>query len=539
MKRIYEIIPGALAWATILTPFFLAYFEPITLAYFVICFDLYWLYKAIIMAGHLISGYLYYKRDIKIDWIERLKQIENYTQYKATLAEKLKQEKFFFERIKLKEELEVLERIKKDDLKNWKNIYQAVLLPNYKEELETSRLSISSYKKTTWPKERLIIVMATEEREGKEGLKRAKILEQEFKNDFGGFIITRHPDNLPIEIKAKGANLTWAFLKLKDYLDKKGIDSEDVFVSAFDGDTRVHPQYFSCLAYKYIINPERTKRSYQPIPLYSNNIWHVSPLARIIAFSSSFWQLIESTRPYRMINFSSQAMSMRTLEEINFWDKTVISEDSRQYYRAYFHFRGDHQVVPIFTPVYMDATAGRNLWETLKAQYRQKRRWAFGSEHFPYLCLELPKHKEISFWSRFVQLGRAFEAHYSWATASLLIAFSGWLPFALNPWFKSTALAYNLPRLARYLLGLTWIGILVSTYVSIRLLPERPASANWFKKLTMYIQWVLVPISAIFFGSIPAIDAQTKLMLGKKMKFETTKKIPIIDEKSEILNPKS
>lgn len=529
MKRIYEIIPGASAWITVLTPFFLAYFKPIALAYFVILFDLYWLYKAIIMAVHLISGYFHYKRDIKIDWIKRLKEVEDFGEYQKKLLKKLQKEKSLFERIKTSEELENLASVGVEGVKSWKELYHVILLPNYKEEVETSRLSILSYKNANWPKKKLIVVLATEEREGKEGRRKAEVLDNEFKNDFKAFLITRHPDNLPGEIKAKGANINWAAIKLKSYLAKNKIDSENVLVSAFDGDTRVHPQYFACLTYKYITNPNRTRRTYQPIPLYSNNIWHVPALARIVAFSSTFWQLIESTRPYRMVNFSSQAMSMKTLEEIDFWDKTVVSEDSRQYYRAYFRYAGDHRVIPIFTPVYMDATAGKTLFQTLKAQYRQKRRWAWGSEHFSYLCQKLPKHKEIPLLSRLIQLWRAFEGHYSWATASLLIAFSGWLPFALNPLFKSTVLAYNLPRLARYLLGLTWIGIFVSTYVSLKLLPQRPVSAGIYKKLSMYVQWALVPISAIFFGSIPALDAQTKLMLGKKMKFETTKKIPIAE----------
>lgn len=530
MERIYEIIPGVCSWLTVLIPFFMAYFKPTTLAYFVICYDLYWLYKAILMGGHLISGYIHLKRDTAIDWGGRLKKLANLKVYKEEIKNRLKLEKKLFERWKLKEELENIESIEniKDDLPSWKEIYQAVILPTYKEDIEILRASIKSYVRAVWPKERLIIVLATEERDKERARKYAKILLSEFGNSFYKFLVTEHPDNLKGEIKAKGANVTWAAKALKKFLDKEKIKYENVIVSAFDADTRVHPQYFNCLAYKYIINPSRTKRSYQPIPLYANNVWYVPALTRIVAFSTSFWQLIEATRPYRMINFSSQAMSMKTLVDIDFWDKTIISEDSRQFYRAYFHYHGDHQVVPLFTPVYMDAVVGDGFWDTLKRQYRQKRRWAWGIEHFPYLCKELPKHKEIPFWSRFLLFWRLFEGHYSWATASLLIAFAGWLPFALNPVFRTTVLAYNLPRVARYLLGFTWIGILISTCVSIGLLPRRPYYISFWQRISMYIQWLLVPISAIFFGSIPALDAQTRLMLGRYIKkFETTKKIPI------------
>jgi cellulose synthase/poly-beta-1,6-N-acetylglucosamine synthase-like glycosyltransferase len=526
MKRLYEIIPGFFCWTTLILPFFLGFFKPAFLAYFVICFDLYWLYKAILMAGHLILGYLYFKRDINIDWFKRLNDLNNFDKYIQNLKKEIRKSRGIL-RKKLEEELQEVMFIKKQEkhLKNWEDLYQAVIFPSYKEEIETLRKSISFCQKANWPKDKMIIVLAIEQREGEAGRQKAKILFKEFRKSFFKFLVTEHPANLPGEFKAKGANATWAAKQLQKFLDDQKISYENVIVSTFDADTCPHQQYFACLAYKYITTPNRIRRSYQPIPLYSNNIWQVPIFSRLVSFSSSFWQLIEATRPYRMINFSSQAMSMKTLVEIDFWDKTIISEDSRQFYRAYFTYHGDHRVIPIFTPVYMDAVLGRNFWETLKEQYLQKRRWAYGVEHFPYLCQELPKHQEISFFSKFLLLFRLFEGHYSWATASLLLAFVGWLPFALNPFFRSTVLAYNLPSLGRLLLSLTWIGLFISTYISIGLLPEKPKEYGFWKTAGIYFQWALVPITAIFFGSIPAVDAQTRLMLGKYLSFRVTKKI--------------
>jgi hypothetical protein len=98
------------------------------------------------------------------------------------------------------------------------------------------------------------------------------------------------------------------------------------------------------------------------------------------------------------------------------------------------------------------------------------------------------------------------------------------LPFALNPAFRSTVLAYNLPRIASFLLWLTWFGILISTYISLGLLPPKPKKLPWWVRVGVYFQWVLTPIAAIFFGSIPAVDAQTRMMLGQRLGFRVTKK---------------
>jgi hypothetical protein len=187
-------------------------------------------------------------------------------------------------------------------------------------------------------------------------------------------------------------------------------------------------------------------------------------------------------------------------------------------------------VIPIFTPVYMDAVLVPGLWRTLVNQYKQKRRWAWGIEHFPYLVNQCLKNKEISLWERLVLIFRLLEGHISWAAASLLIALAGWIPLVLNPHFRSTVLAFNLPIMARNLLGLTWIGIIISTAISYLLLPPRPAKYSYWKTISMLIQWILVPISAIFFGSIPAIDAQTRLMLGKYLGFWVTEKTVVEKE---------
>jgi hypothetical protein len=526
-ERVLEIIPGFLTWAIILFPIIASIFSPILVAAFIIIFDFYWLVKAFVMGVYLISGYHHMRRDAEIDWLDRCRRIsENYKEYLIYLQKEAAMT-WGWRRRKIKEDINEAEiwLDREEKPKNWDNVYHVVMLPFYKESFETMRASVRACAETNYPLKKMIVMLGVEKRAGQDAINIAERIKKEYQDIFYQFFISLHPDDIVGEMKGKGSNANWMTTKvLKPFVDQAKIPYEDIFISIFDGDTRPSKNYFACVTYKYIVDPNRIRRGYQPIPLYSNNIWHVPAINRLVAFGSSFWQMIESTRPYRMVNFSSQALSLQTLSDIGYWDVTIVSEDSRHYYRAIFAYGGDYRVVPIFTPVYMDAVLADNLWSTLKNQYLQKQRWAWGIEHFPYFVKEAIRDRQVPFLQKIEIIFRLLEGHISWSTASLLIATAVWFPYLLNPAFSQSVLGSNMPVFARSLLMITWIGIVISMTISLLLLPKRPKNYPRWKSIFMLIQWVLIPISAVFFGSIPAIDAQTRLMIGKPLGFRVTEK---------------
>jgi len=234
--------------------------------------------------------------------------------------------------------------------------------------------------------------------------------------------------------------------------------------------------------------------------------------------------MIEASRPWRLVNFSTHCYSLKMLREMNYWAVDVVNEDSRQFWRAYFAFEGDHKAVPIDLPIYLDAVLAENFWMTMKNQYLQKRRWAYGVEHLPYIVTESIKHKEIPFWDKFTKTWRLIEGSYSWATVSIYIMFVGWLPFVASPDYRSTVLAYNFPEFSRVILGMAWIGLLTSIFISLSFLPPKPKWIKGTRYLVHVMDWIVFPFSAIFYGSIPALEAQTRLMFGKYLTFWVTPK---------------
>ncbi|MFH1392487.1 MAG: glycosyltransferase family 2 protein [bacterium] len=477
--RLFEILPGFLSWGTLIGVVALSYFWPFGIAIFIIVFDLYWLSKIGYLSIHLIVSYFKLKKFLKINWSKKCHQ----------------------------------------------DLYHLIILPFYKEDLKVLRSTFDALIKSTYSLNKFIIILASEKRAGQEAFKRAKIIKKIYKNNFFKFLITRHPDNIPDELAGKGSNESWAGKQAKKLIDKLKLDYSKIICSVFDIDTCVHPQYFSCLTYHFQKQKDPHNCSYQPIAMYHNNLWDSPALMRVIATSNSFWQMMQQERPEKLCTFSSHSMSFKTVVDIGFWQENIVSEDSRIFFQCLFHFKGRYRVVPMFIPVYMDTVLCSSYWQSIKNQYKQQRRWGWGCENIAWVLYHSLKIKKMSLFIKLRHCFEQVEGFHSWATASLIIFALGWLPIALGGGnFNQTVLAFNLPKLTSQIMTLSMAGMVAAATISMLLLPKRPDKCKRHKFIFMLLQWLLLPITVTVFGSIPALEAQTRLMLGKYMGFFVTPK---------------
>lgn len=480
MRRFFEILPGALAWLTLILMVVFSRMLPAVVSVFIIIFDLYWLLKTIYLSLHLRSTFRAMNENLKVAWFEKLRASQ------GALP--------------------------------WEDIIHLVILPVFDEPYAVVRESFETLYKTKYPKEKLIVVLAIEERAGITALQMARRIETEFENKFFRFFITVHPEGLPGEIPGKGSNESWAVQKVKEgCLDPLGIPYENILVSAFDVDTQVYPEYFGRLTYVFLNASNRLHAIYQPIPLFTNNIYHAPALARVTAFSASFWQMMQQSRSERLTTFSSQSIPFPALLDIGFWHKDIVSEDSRIFWQCYLRYHGDFRVEPLFYPVAMDAIVGLTLWQSLKNLYRQQRRWGWGVENIPYVFDGFRRDSQISRRQKWYWRLNIVDGFHSWATNSLMIFALGWLPVVLGGRaFNYTLLSYNLPKITRFIISLSMVGIASSAILSLLLLSPKP---EWFRvrHYFLYIlQWLLLPITLIVFGAFPALEAQTRLAFGGK-----------------------
>lgn len=494
--RALEALPGFLAWTTIILIIALSFVLPFWISVFIIIFDIYWLIKTVYLSLHLRISYNRLKENMKIDWLAKLSKLPP-TEY--TLP----------------------------SIKSWHDVQHLIFLPLYKEDSALVSTTLDSLLRSNYPKEKMIIVLCWEERGGDQTEATVREMERVYADKFYRFLPVMHPTNLTDEIPGKGSNAAYAAKLIKAQLiDPSGINYSHILVSNFDIDTVVFPEYFGALTYTFLTTPNPLRASYQPVPLYINNIWEAPSFARVVAFSATFWHTIKQEKHETATTFSSHSMPWQALVDVGFWQKNMVSEDSRIFWQCFLRYDGDYRVTPMYYPVSMDANVAYTTWQTFKNIYKQQRRWAYGAENIPYFLFGFLKNKALPKSKKWHYGFMVIEGNHSWATNALIIFLLGWLPvMAGGVEFNKTVLSLNLPYITRTIMTLSMIGLISTAILSIILLPPRPPKFGKFKYLWMILQWLLFPITTIGLGLLPALDAQTRLALGKYMGFWVTPKI--------------
>ena len=520
--RFFEMVPALLSYGTILLIIALSFFSPLLATVVILGLIITMLVKAVGIAIHTIGGHRRLQEAQSIDWRDRLNQLEDpVTSYEARKGVALK-------KLSTKVHRQNLERLaaNPDKFPKPSSIYNAVIVATYNESYEVLRPTIQSIADTTYDNSHLIVTIAYEARGGQATKATVDRLAKEFSGVFKAFHTVEHPADMPDEVIGKGGNITYAGFFLKDWCKNQGIAYEDVIITTLDSDNRPHATYFDYVTYEYIVHEDRKQYSYQPVSLFLNNIWDAPAPMRVIATGNSFWNIISSMRPHLLRNFASHSQPMSALVDMDFWSTRTIVEDGHHYWRSYFHFDGNYAVMPIYVPIYQDAVLSDTYKETLKAQFVQIRRWAYGSSDIPYVATRvLSRKRTVPFWAGFTRLVRLIDSHVTWASLAVIVAFGSWVPLLINQEAARNIAAHQLPVVVSNIQRFAMIGLFITVFLSLKMLPPRPERYKRRHSVFMVLQWVLMPFTSIIYNSFAAFNAQTHLLLGRYLdKFDVTEK---------------
>lgn len=519
--KFFEKLPGLLTWSVLALPFVLSVISPRLTVFFIIFYLLMWFMRAVAMNIRVLQGWRTMQQHMKLNWLQLLKELEE----EGVSDADAKRPEWHYENL--------LRLQVKPALVKPSEIIHVIIIATYNETRAVLEPTIQAILESNYNMSKVTLVIAYEGRDGAQAEKPALELTHDYKDKFRHIVAIKHPLT-PNEVRGKGGNLNYAGQFIQKYFEKEGGDLLRVIVTSLDSDHRVHPNYLAGVTYTYCVAPDPVRNSFQPIPMFTNNIWDAPAPMRVIATGNSFWMVVLALRPHILRNFASHSQSLQGLRQTNFWSARTIVEDGHQFWRSYFAFDGKHDVYPIFLPIYQDAVLAETYLKTLRAQFLQIRRWAWGASDIAYVSYTgFFKKNKVPKLDLTLKLLRLVEGHVSWATAPLILAFSSFIPLLLNPQDFS---ANQLPLIASRIQQIAMGGIIITMFLSFKALPPKPKRYKAHRTLFMILQWVYLPVTSIVYSSFAALTSQTRLLFGLYLdRFDVTTKAVKTETKDVIV----
>lgn len=487
IQRFFEIIPGLLTWLVLTSPIWLARPLPLFTAFFLTFLVLFWVYRALIHIVGLFVGYRRYQKELQIDWVEKLKLLG-----KDSFATK-----------------------------------HLILIPVATEKYQVLKETLTAIANQTYPKDRIYLVLSIEKRGGEELLTDAHCLWEELKEKIPNFWLSVHPAGLPNETVGAAANRTWGAKDAVTRLSKQGENLDNFLLTTFDADGIIHPQFLSRLTYEYLTTKDRGNHFYQTaVHLYDNNLWQVPPLMRVQANSVTLAVLSSWTfEAHLKDTWSCFSVPLPTLIEADFWDVRLGVDDTPFFWRAFFKKKGNFSGRTFYIPVSSDAVQGKSFIDSHISQYKQLLRWGWGVMVFPIAMKGFLTVPGVSLRQKLLQFYKMIEQYTIWRTVTFLLTFGFPMLLLLNPTLRATSLGHNLPRLTGQILTFALIFLLPATVIREKIVKGKPKEWSWWKKALTYLEGPLVIVNLLTYVFVPYIDAETRMMLGRKFEFKTTPKI--------------
>jgi hypothetical protein len=511
-QRLLEIVPGSLTWLVVVIPVILAVVDPEDLVRAVLILDAYWLIRSVLLVLGIRATYLKLQREVRLDWWRHCEELPP-----AAFTD--------------------------PDGATWdpRDLWHCALIPTYTERYEVLLATLRAWDDAAYPADRKLVAIITRETDAA-GIENVARLQEEFRGRFHRFWHIRDP-LLPGIVVGKSAAMAWGGPVLHEHLLEEGLDPRRVIVTDLDSDFRIHPQYLARVSHEYCQDRDRDFRVYQPIPMFHNNLWRVPAAVHVLASAATQWQMFLHSRAYRLVTFASYSASMHLIRDVGYWDSQVIQEDSRFFWRAFFRYGARLKVRPVCLPIYGDCPRSKTYVGTHASQYNQIKRWAWGVSDIPFVFINVLSHPEIPLWRRVYRFFLLQFNHLTWVAMPLLILFGASLPtyfshlsdlvYGLFPHTALFAQAYDFSlRVDSSGLGVLSLGILAVTlanvstliYIEERMVPPRPAGWPIWRRLKSYVEIVFYPIFGLFFSVLPALEAQTRLVLGAYLEYRVTEK---------------
>jgi hypothetical protein len=231
---------------------------------------------------------------------------------------------------------------------------------------------------------------------------------------------------------------------------------------------------------------------------------------------------------HRLVTQSTYSLSWSAIRRVGFWDVDVIPEDSHMCFKVLFQLGSRVKVRPIFLPVYADAAEGPSLRRTFDNQYQQILRWAWGVSDIPYVALGAWRSRHLPWHVRLMRPIWYLEEHLMWPSHWFLLTLGGVVPRMVNPEYAHSPLGVWQASLVSAIMALCFPFLLVVIAADWRLRPEHPDGEDVVDLLVGWASFALLPVFGLLLCALPALDAHTRLLFGRRLEYRVTEKVPVL-----------
>ena len=489
--RLLEAVPGLTSWILLLSPAWIAILFGTDGAFWVamavLAFDVYWLLRSFFVIAGIYRTWFRMRADMAQDWLARCQE--------AAAAEGRPQPLDYV---------------------------HLSIIPTYTEPYHVLQATVGAIADAAYPREQKLVAVITREAD-KAGWENVARLREEFGDRLGAFHHVKDPLEPGIVI-GKSAAMNWGGRWMHQVLLEEGYDPSLVIVTDLDSDYRVHPQYFAWVSWHHARERDRDCLLWQPVPFFHNNIWQVPTAVRVMSASTTQWQMYLHSRPHRLVAFSSYSCSLKFVHDAGYWDKDVIPEDSRFYWKAFFTFGPRFRVLPLYLPLYGDSPTGRDYASAHASQYNQIKRWAWGITDIPYVLLRLLPHREIPLRLRLWRFFNLYSNHVNWVFLPVFLMFGASMPVWVSVDFSLTDLGQRLWVYSSTIVTATLITVVALIYLEVLMLPPKPDGWGRLHRGWTYLQYLTYPVVGLVLSVLPALEAHTRLLLGQYLEYKVTEK---------------
>ena len=178
----------------------------------------------------------------------------------------------------------------------------------------------------------------------------------------------------------------------------------------------------------------------------------------------------------------------------------------------------------VYLPLYGDSPKSRDYASTHQSQYNQIKRWAWGVTDVPYVLARLFKHPEIPFGLRMRRFSNLFLNHLNWIFLPILLMFGSSAPIWFSKDFSLTDVGQQIWSLSGILLSITLSTVVFFMILEFRMLPPKPAEWPLWRRVAVHFQYFAYPVVGLVLSVLPALEAHTRLLLGRYLEYRVTEK---------------